>query len=806
MDNTKSGMVTPIISPRPIQSQKPLTTAEESWKIVGSASPPGRPLLSPPEERKKAQVIRDNDTTSIQGNRNKALPDNDLVDLTDSTTISTISVGTSSISSSASSNSIPASPTSPQHKQAPHRILTGQELSNELQQTSIAPGALSTAGLYVQTSTVSVDHIHNTLVDEPVQQHIHFKSSSTGALPNKHLESSSFSLLGEHGINLGESYHSKSHSLNGLRSGTEATQSSLKQNGSGLDLSLSLSSFIWNDRESKDQGMSPVGSGRNINSSHIDSIGPSVARPSRSLSFSDSGFPSAFGFSSTKLGLDQEDEDVLRYRPPLPIMEEETDDSNEPRMSRMRSFSTSAALSSTAFQNGLPSPMFTNLNQQDHFALSGGSFSGSGISVENESGPSLNRKLSGGISEWPNSATSEAPALNRRRSVTSNSAYNAPIWESNGAFQPLASADSQVERQRIARRFSLAHASGFQNYDAFLDNVDSGNSSNMNNLNRHTLDNDLIQQAQRRHSVAGLGGSYNRPNATALALASSLESLQLNDMNQPNSWSLYEEPYEDEYQIQGPSAKELGKGLSLGQLPHCGSLYVVEFKAGRNDLFYIAENSGVSLKTGNLVIVEADRGKDLGKITNDSITPQQIQAMQAQQAEIAAMQALQDGSAGPGAHRTPKEIHPKRIFRLAQPTEIAQLVNKSQDEIKAMVVCQTKVRQKRLPMEVVDAEYQWDRRKLTFYFIAERRIDFRELVRDLFKIYKTRIWMYAVSPSMAAQSCSASLQSSSPPTPSTPLAQQHQHQQQIQQQHLQGSSVMNPSPVSRPHTDHPLSP
>lgn len=37
--------------------------------------------------------------------------------------------------------------------------------------------------------------------------------------------------------------------------------------------------------------------------------------------------------------------------------------------------------------------------------------------------------------------------------------------------------------------------------------------------------------------------------------------------------------------------------------------------------------------------------------------------------------------------------------------------------------------------------YNRDRRKLTFYFIAERRIDFRELVRELFKIYKTRIWM-----------------------------------------------------------------
>jgi cell fate regulator YaaT (PSP1 superfamily) len=43
-----------------------------------------------------------------------------------------------------------------------------------------------------------------------------------------------------------------------------------------------------------------------------------------------------------------------------------------------------------------------------------------------------------------------------------------------------------------------------------------------------------------------------------------------------------------------------------------------------------------------------------------------------------------------------------------------------------------------------------DRRKLTFFFVAEKRIDFRELVRDLFKIYKTRIWMCAVERSRPA--------------------------------------------------------
>ncbi|ORY95984.1 PSP1 C-terminal conserved region-domain-containing protein [Lobosporangium transversale] len=211
-------------------------------------------------------------------------------------------------------------------------------------------------------------------------------------------------------------------------------------------------------------------------------------------------------------------------------------------------------------------------------------------------------------------------------------------------------------------------------------------------------------------------------------------------------------------------SNDLGKGVTLSQLSHYGALYLVEFKAGRSDLFYVADGSNMTFKCGDLVMVEADRGKDLGKITNDSITPSQIQALQKEQTEAAAMGAQQEGQ------RTSKELHPKRIFRPALPSEIAQLANKNQDEIKAMLVCQNRVRQKKLPMEVVDAEYQWDRRKLTFYFRAEHRIDFRELVRDLFKIYKTRIWMYAVSPSKATlNNRDVGMQMSTPHTQTSPL-------------------------------------
>ena len=136
------------------------------------------------------------------------------------------------------------------------------------------------------------------------------------------------------------------------------------------------------------------------------------------------------------------------------------------------------------------------------------------------------------------------------------------------------------------------------------------------------------------------------------------------------------------------------------------------------------------VRKGDLVIVEADRGKDLGKVVHDNIkNEKQLQLYRDNHVDL-----LMD------AHT--KEIHVKRILFVATPTEIAMLVSKSQEESKAMSLCQTKIRQKKLPMEIVDTEYQWDRKKLTLYFVSDRRIDFRELVKELFKIYKTRIWLY----------------------------------------------------------------
>lgn len=176
--------------------------------------------------------------------------------------------------------------------------------------------------------------------------------------------------------------------------------------------------------------------------------------------------------------------------------------------------------------------------------------------------------------------------------------------------------------------------------------------------------------------------------------------------------------------------QESGKGMLLLRLPHHIPLYMVEFKSGRTDFYYVSDPL-LKLRVDDLVIVEADRGKDLGKVATQILSVEQVVLLQNKNKQP----TLEENG------NEKQDVHVKRIYRLAVEEEVQLLSLKDQDEQKALAVCLQKIKNRKLPMEVVDAEFQWDRRKLTFYFIAERRIDFRELVRELFKLYKTRIWM-----------------------------------------------------------------
>jgi hypothetical protein len=160
-------------------------------------------------------------------------------------------------------------------------------------------------------------------------------------------------------------------------------------------------------------------------------------------------------------------------------------------------------------------------------------------------------------------------------------------------------------------------------------------------------------------------------------------------------------------------------------------LYIVTFKCHRADVFYIQEDTGLQVKAGDLVIVEADRGTDLGTVEHANVSLQRARELKQKYADehykwlmMFSRQGQMEGSnvassglnsrsatggMGPHAHGAQEpatEIKPKLIKRLAQNHEILTLRDKEGNEAKAKRVCQQKVAEHRLNMEILDAEFQ----------------------------------------------------------------------------------------------------
>ncbi len=81
----------------------------------------------------------------------------------------------------------------------------------------------------------------------------------------------------------------------------------------------------------------------------------------------------------------------------------------------------------------------------------------------------------------------------------------------------------------------------------------------------------------------------------------------------------------------------------------------------------------------------------------------------------------------------------KKVIRIATEEDDRTVANNKKKEAEAMDVCRQKIEKHNLDMKLIDVEYTFDHNKILFYFTAEGRIDFRELVRDLAAVFKTRI-------------------------------------------------------------------
>ncbi|MFH1037594.1 MAG: stage 0 sporulation family protein [PVC group bacterium] len=123
------------------------------------------------------------------------------------------------------------------------------------------------------------------------------------------------------------------------------------------------------------------------------------------------------------------------------------------------------------------------------------------------------------------------------------------------------------------------------------------------------------------------------------------------------------------------------------------------------------QRGDLPLEAGMCCIVEAERGLDYGKVL-----------------------ALSGG-----ARAEDLEKSPRKVIRIMTDDDRRQVEENRKEAGRAFEICQEKVAEKTIAMKLVTAEYSFDRSRLLIYFTAEGRVDFRELVKDLAAVFKTRI-------------------------------------------------------------------
>ena len=161
------------------------------------------------------------------------------------------------------------------------------------------------------------------------------------------------------------------------------------------------------------------------------------------------------------------------------------------------------------------------------------------------------------------------------------------------------------------------------------------------------------------------------------------------------------------------------------------TLHVVSFKCARAEIYYIPAGTGLEVKKGDMVIVDGDRGMDLGTVCHSNVTVQQAKSLKEEYSEMhfrwlmlfsrtgqngnitnepdfgpMSASPVTAGSRSTPGHHGEVDLRPKMIKRHAQPHEIHLLKDKEGSEAKAKRVCAGKVDEHGLNMEILDAEFQ----------------------------------------------------------------------------------------------------
>lgn len=127
-------------------------------------------------------------------------------------------------------------------------------------------------------------------------------------------------------------------------------------------------------------------------------------------------------------------------------------------------------------------------------------------------------------------------------------------------------------------------------------------------------------------------------------------------------------------------------------------------------IYYFAPN-GITAEPGDRVIVQTVRGLEIGTVSLGKREIEETEGM--------------------------KDLSP--VIRIATEDDLKKDAENRKKEIKAFDVCEEKIRKHGLDMKLINVEYTFDCSKIVFCFVAEGRVDFRELVKDLASVFKTRI-------------------------------------------------------------------
>ncbi len=155
--------------------------------------------------------------------------------------------------------------------------------------------------------------------------------------------------------------------------------------------------------------------------------------------------------------------------------------------------------------------------------------------------------------------------------------------------------------------------------------------------------------------------------------------------------------------------------LGIGSAPVVYEIVEVAFKGGRKGFYRNVH--ALDVQTGDFVIVEADRGVDFGTVHMVG----ELVRLRLKSKDL------------------DEQTECPNLVRTATIEDISRWEANKEQETETFLIGRRAIDRMNLPMKLVDVEWQFDHKKVTFYFTAEHRVDFRALVRDLAKRFRTRV-------------------------------------------------------------------